>query len=256
MSKNKYYNYRYDIVSLPRTYVETKKNHIGFFCQHCYHPWIMKYKSSVNLAYIDDVPNNLDYSPTVFENFILRCPKCGKVNKFNSFLDPNITETLALLNRKGWQTNFSCEGHPGESVDYVINNDTGIGKEVTEHVSLPYIWFYPSINRNVVEYIPLPKPWYLDKNEDEFIIRCDTIDMAKERLHSLYLWADALPNLNKHTPSIFRPEYIDDECRRKIALIKNTPVEFKRYYYDSLNNGEIYTAGEEKDFEKKAIVFK
>ena len=134
--------------------------------------------------------------------YTIQCTKCKEITTFLYELDPNITPMIAELNRKGYDTVYSCEGHR-------VNED---------EQSQPYIMFkYPG-QRTVVDYYPLPDPWYLEgtekdpykddsdhnwymdsndsivKSSDLFVIRCKNNEVPiRERMAMLRRWVNNLP---------------------------------------------------------------
>lgn len=154
------------------------RGHAGFYCKHCYHPIVVK----MNLEADYECDEDLDFE--VRNKYYFKCPECGKNNVFEYEIDPNITPTIALLNKKGYKTKFCCEGHYTE-----------------EGPSSAYIYFDESIKPNVLTKYPLPYPWYRDmqiqKYLDEskkFVIRCNLFYKTDKRMNAIYKWAKSLPD--------------------------------------------------------------
>ena len=175
------------------------KDYIGFVCPHCYNSMIMRASITLNMQNVDKTSETyLGITPA----YTVECTKCHEVTTYLYELDPNITPMIAELNRKGYDTVYSCEGH----------------RENEDDICVPYIMFkYPG-QRSVCDYYPLPDPWYLegsDKdpyNDDEtyniymdendhiiksdklFIIRVKNNDVPiRERMAALRRWVNNLP---------------------------------------------------------------
>lgn len=111
---------------------------------------------------------------------IVKCNKCGLVFLVSSSneIDKGIIETIALLNRKGYTTRFSCEGHD----DW---------KYWRKHPQA-YIFFCErGLMREVVKEYPIPDSWFIDNSAIGFILRSSA--KHKTRLDDIYKWAESLP---------------------------------------------------------------
>ena len=164
-----------DNVEIRRTF---KRGHSGFFCKKCFHPIIVR----LNIEYDSECDNDLHF--WVENRYSFACPECGTINRVNYEIDPNITPTIALLNKKGYKTEFCCEGHYTE-----------------EGMDNAYIYFAKSVSPDILINNPLPYPWFRDteiqKDVDcskELIIRCYTnIYKTDKRMAIIYKWAEGLP---------------------------------------------------------------
>lgn len=176
-NKNKCYDYSKHFELTGKLQGEYISGNIGFYCPHCYTPIIINANITVNVISQWFMCHDII--------FTIKCSKCNYINKFNYYLDPNITYAIALLNCKGYKTNFSCEG----------NND----KEA-------YIMF-DCAYECILNIKPI-KPWYIDfksshiisdKNEnneiskEHLIIRCDKHISLHNRIDSLNKWVNELP---------------------------------------------------------------
>ena len=161
--------------SNPYHFVRKEKDYIGFYCNSCFNPMVFRASVTMNIQNVDkDATSHISMTPC----YNVQCPVCGNLMQFKDCLDPNITPMIAELNRKGYETIESCEGHR-------VNQDD---------VSLPYISFKYPEQKNVIKYIPLQGPWYLDDNNDAFIIRCKDVSIPiRERMAYLRRWVNALP---------------------------------------------------------------
>ena len=113
------------------------------------------------------------------------CPKCGHKFSTHAFniIDPNIVNTIAILNRKGYKTKACCEGHVSFYYGEKVSNDAYVYLDNVEDV-------------NIIEDHPLPQPWYIDKEDlakDIFVIRCN----EENKVHLLESWAKSLNNKDK-----------------------------------------------------------
>lgn len=122
----------------------------------------------------------------ISDKFMFICWKCNTIFGLDTLniIDPNITSAVSLLNRKGYKTKFSCEGHP----------------EDTEKGGTAYIYFANSSLKQIIKDHPLPTPWFLgDRGGDIycFIIRAHEWLCPKEdwdeRCERITEWAESLP---------------------------------------------------------------
>ena len=78
--------------------------HLAYMCKKCYN----YDKVDVGINFVGD------YTPTRFfinENSInYECPSCGEYT-MHFMVDADIAETLSLLNKMGYKTIYSCQGH-------------------------------------------------------------------------------------------------------------------------------------------------
>ena len=188
----------------PYHFIRKEKDYGGFFCPHCFNPMVFRLSVTMNIQNID---KDAEYYISMTPQYNIQCTKCKELLHFDYVLDPNITPILAELNRKGYETVESCEGHRVNQQD----------------VSLPYITFkYPG-QRNVVKYIALQGPWYLDENEDKFIIRCKDMSVPiRERMAYLRKWVNALPYCFEEN---FTEDLFTEETQASIAYqLLNAPL--------------------------------
>jgi hypothetical protein len=121
----------------------------------------------------------------------ITCNECGeKYTTTDDPLDPNIAPIISMLNRKGYETLFSCEGHK-----YPYNNETC--------PSQFYIYFKEFKYIKLVEKYPLPGLFSIedyDTESNKFVIRAAMYSMdkdapsSKDLCDAIRLWARRLPN--------------------------------------------------------------
>ena len=171
---------------------KTYSGSMGVFCHNCFEPiW---FKTNIKI-YNEVVENSTIVSPCIdFEGvcrYAVTCPNCGYEFEMVG-IDPNILPSIALLNKKGYATIASCEGH-------VMN-----GK--VKFISKAYVFFADKKYVKILKEYPLPDLWYIDDINlefSEFIIRsmeysdiekeyCSD-EAVKERMEQLYKWVVSLP---------------------------------------------------------------
>lgn len=162
----------------------TQYGTIGLMCPHCFHVFyatinLTCYVSVITERGLIDVLQN-----TVYETDI--CESCGKYAKLIE-LDPNIAETISLLNKKGYLTKFCCEGHNERRRDngYIYFKDRSI--EDYLH-TLPISWY--------IDLEDIRKLWYEFNPNRGYVIRCDSFNKA-EALYDINQWAKTLPTLER-----------------------------------------------------------
>lgn len=166
--------------------------HMGVLCPKCYAGTVLKGHLKYNVA-----PAENKYGDELFlfvkPKIAITCPECGKTVFVDSFIDPNILPILTTLNRKGYITEFSCEGH-AERVEDCFGR------------SVAYIRFKHPEQRVILENYPITSPWedgsernvIIDEEgiiEQIFSIDCpDTSTTIRERMAALRRWANSLPS--------------------------------------------------------------
>lgn len=136
-------------------------------------------------------------------NFCLNCyEKVGVCNCKDSEyvdVDVNILEIVSVLNKKGYYTIFSCEGHIVESrfispsISFLSYNNidpTKIGKYWIARTQNPYV----KSKNNSVEY-------FLSSHDEKKMIKIGgeqkLLDIKNQALHELLIWAIDLPSIRK-----------------------------------------------------------
>ena len=172
--------------------------YLGFYCPKCFHPFLVHARINIDLDYensfINDEENNINFCT----NYIITCPKCGQSSAYDHYLDPAITPNIALLNKKGYETLFCCQGHNHQR-DYSNNDEWGPIESFVNYGA--YIMFCKEVNmKDVIKKYPLPTIWKLDNDSymyDGTIIRCDdNHDDLMQRMVSLWDWINTLPDMN------------------------------------------------------------
>lgn len=123
---------------------------------------------------------------------LIKCHHCDFTYKINplDYLDPNITKALEILNRKGYKTKFSCEGH---------DDDPTADDDTDELTPTAYISFTDTNQKSILKDHPLPDPWYLGEggiDEYFFVIRASkrrcSLEDWEARCDRITEWAESL----------------------------------------------------------------
>ena len=168
------------------------KGYMGAYCNNCYTPVVFDYDISIDSK--SEIHGNIMYNTSIddIKEVVVTCPKCNCEYEAIG-IDPNIVDTIALLNKKGYTTLYSCEGNRISFKD--INPDS---------LCNAYISFKDN-HMDVLSDNPLPYNWNVDLSLNEFVIRSNIPDgmpveeycseeVLKERMDSIYKWAESLPN--------------------------------------------------------------
>lgn len=162
----------------------TRYGTIGLMCPHCFH---VVY-ATINLSCYVSITSKRGHidvlQNTVYETDI--CESCGKYAKLIE-LDPNIAETISLLNKKGYLTKFCCEGHNEQRDDngYVYFEDRSIEDYL---YTLPISWY--------IDLEDIRNLWYEFNPNRGYVIRCDSFNKA-EAIYDINQWAKTLPTLER-----------------------------------------------------------
>ena len=102
--------------------VDHKKGKAALFCPDCGRMNYFKINSKIT--------TNSKYICWIMPTYVMNCSFCGHKIYSDDVIDGGIAEAIEILNKKGYKTSYSCEGH--------YDDKHGI-------TSLPYILFNPSI---------------------------------------------------------------------------------------------------------------
>ena len=103
--------------------VDHKKGRAALFCHGCGRMNYFKIYSKSKI--ITD-----NYVCWEMPTYVMDCKFCGRRIRSDNIIDGGIAEAIEILNKKGYKTSYSCEGHYDEK--YGVS-------------SLPYILFDPSM---------------------------------------------------------------------------------------------------------------
>lgn len=173
--------------------VEKINNKIKLMCHHCFTVHDTNVSIQRNICVQSDIKQPIVAG--VFSKYQYNgvCPNCGKASILIE-LDYNIGDIISTLNKKGYRTNFCCEGHGINDNGYISFRDVDANKNILEYAKLLPDEFYIDI-----ENYSLSADWYRqygEKCENRYIIRWDYGNQAY-MLKELQEWADALPSYNK-----------------------------------------------------------
>ena len=123
---------------------------VTLMCPHCYNLSVTDYDINFGHSHNHKLHSEIHIANREgkFKNGLdedMACDKCKGAEPI--ILDPRIANTVMILNKKGFNTRFSCAGHkwPGE-------------------IDTPYIVFDESVPIDIFK--TLPKGWELDVNGD------------------------------------------------------------------------------------------
>lgn len=159
---------------------------LGFVCPTCgeisFIPTYLKYETDVNH----------ESEEAIFPVFRVKCLHCEE--KFNTIADydPNIVYILYDLNRKGYKTVYSCEGHVdscGISLPYISFAD----KTICDTIAPPTGWVWTNDSKKVLTL-------YYDMSDeaqykilDDFNHNSITEDWKEQAFIDLATWVSDLP---------------------------------------------------------------
>lgn len=146
---------------------------IAIMCPNCY----SNTKHMISVESTVSVVSNTkctQVSPCINPRYIIHeCKTCSCEDIVGIELDPNIADTISILNKKGYYTNYCCEGH--------------------NRMQAPYIYFSDLAILDVLHTLPLT--WYIDYDElsryNRLIIRADWWN-REEALFEILAWANEL----------------------------------------------------------------
>lgn len=151
---------------------------LALMCPHCYS--ISKHHITIDGRVSITVDHTIKHNilPWMYCSYMdeRECMQCGEYANKLIELDPNIADTISILNRKGFYTKFCCEGH---------GDDTQ---------NCPYIYFQNKYLMDCYAHT-IPITWYVDISDirnGNFIIRSESANY-EECLLDIYEWAKGLP---------------------------------------------------------------
>jgi hypothetical protein len=155
-----------------------KQNKICFFCDNCF-----------NTYFIDlNVKNhNLEYPYIFVSMYCTNCESEGNVFE----VDENIIDSIALLNKKGYTTRYSCGGHEYEddSAGYIQFESSMKNKEI--FTTLPESWILEDLTNKKDIYKS-----YIIRQKDKLSKHFTNEQLLKVN-NELYDWVVSLPNIRK-----------------------------------------------------------
>lgn len=157
---------------------------VGLMCPKCYNYFKINLNYNMNLSCeIDDLsifPYSLEFKPII--NIVsLMCDFCKCTDVELIRIDHNIVEDISILNKKGFITKYSCDGHiHGRAY---ISFD---GNKILDYINtLPITWTLR--NNYARKNVTCPKN----------IIRIEAEpNCHEEALLDLHEWVKSLPDIN------------------------------------------------------------
>ena len=159
----------------------------AFMCPNCFDVIYRKiYGMGEICTVLEDPDDQIKSEEDVINEYslidvypIMDCDQCDS-HENRVMIDPNIAESIRILNLKGFRTKFCCESHC-----------YGSG------ISDAYVFFEDFKLMNIVLDVDLPFGWYIDLEayrRKQFVIRADYND-EKDYLFELLEFAESLPAL-------------------------------------------------------------
>lgn len=119
------------------------------------------------------------------------CPNCKESEMM--ILDKDIFDQVLLLNKKGYETLFSCEGHSMWDSGYIVFKDKTILNKIKKEYGCPEEWYMDNL-------IPKGDPDTIRTlnhfiHEKYYEIKGITFEMLKKKyLNTLDEWVKSLPD--------------------------------------------------------------
>lgn len=158
----------------------------ALMCSNCYELTPIKMEAKSTLIYKPKL--NICFNPLISYD----CEECGYDNEVAIILDGKIASIISDLNKKGYKTCYSCEGHFNNyCTEYIDDND-----EFIFNVAEAYISF-----EKPLEVDSIPKFWVLYNEDDEMKHRIITTNSDEKgfnknkALDSLRVWVKNLPEV-------------------------------------------------------------
>ncbi len=110
----------------------------ALYCNNCHNLYEMKGFILHNITAVDVTLTSSDFSL-----YDTQCKNCGNLM---IVLDKEISEDIALLNKKGYVTEFSCQGHSLQDCSYIAFDDNTTKTLLDKKTLPPDKWYYESAN--------------------------------------------------------------------------------------------------------------
>lgn len=213
---------------------------IGLMCPNCYGYWIVDFHQDCTMTisedvFLDDYEDNTNskydhdispYRELIFCN-MSKCPDCSSDNDL-IMIDPNIVSIVSILNKKGYITTFSCEGHndpDGSILPYILfNNMSESGQDIIkEAFSNSEYWnaynsdmVLPYYNKTEMKYYN--NNFMLDLKADKEI---EDIESIKEK------YLNELFNIVVHNLPVLLNNNYESTIKDYIASVESVLQSFK-----------------------------
>lgn len=167
----------------------------GIICPHCFHYRFLQQTTSAFFGWDDD--HKEKENARLYATFMVTCTceACGKLITVEP-VDPNITATLAMLNKKKYKTIYSCEGTgPSTKRIHILEDGTAIPQ-----TNSSYIKFANAEQKVILKDYPLPVEW-TDTDREGFHIheqRRNIKPTFRDKMEAIYQWANSLPDWNEY----------------------------------------------------------
>ena len=172
------------IIDKPNHYYTKYDGYVGFMCPKCFS--VNYFEADFTVSGQKSTFNRKGIDYYMFPTFHIKCSRCNEKFITQAWLDPNIAFVIGLLNKKGYETKYCCEGH---REDEIFLCDTSRNKKIK---TAPYIMFRKEATIDFIKAtVLLPSPWFIKGNS----VRCKPKDADKDGnyLEILLNWVVKLP---------------------------------------------------------------
>ena len=171
----------------------------SLYCRECHTLYELKGVVLHNITAVDTALKSSDFSL-----YNIQCKNCGNLM---IVLDKEISEDIALLNKKGYTTEFSCQGHSLEDCSYIAFDDKATKALLDKKIIPPDKWYYESADMylaNEDTYRPskviilrsVLQRFYGDEGTLQ-LLGLSYDDLYKETMVNLHNWVKTLPDIEK-----------------------------------------------------------